>query len=95
MRRFSRTLRNGKTSRPSGTWLMPRRIDLVRVHAPDFAAFEYDAALLRVHDAGNGFQHGGLASAVGAEDRDDAALRHVKGHAADGHDQGRNRSRHC
>ena len=28
MRRFSRTLRNGKTSRPSGTWLMPSRITL-------------------------------------------------------------------
>src|SRR6516164_2147154 len=28
MRRFSRTLRNGKTSRPSGTWLMPRRVTL-------------------------------------------------------------------
>ena len=28
MRKFSRTLRNGKTSRPSGTWLMPSRITL-------------------------------------------------------------------
>ena len=28
MRRFSRTLRNGKTSRPSGTWLMPSRMTL-------------------------------------------------------------------
>ena len=28
MRRLSRTLRNGKTSRPSGTWLIPSRITL-------------------------------------------------------------------
>src|SRR5262249_5587972 len=61
--------------------------DLVWVHALDLATLEDDAALLWVHDAADRFQHSGLASAVGTEDCDNAALRHIEGHATDGHDR--------
>src|SRR4029453_14898898 len=61
--------------------------DLVRIHAPDFAALVYDATLLWVHDTANRFQHGGLASAVGAGVWYVPTLRQVEGDAADGHDR--------
>src|SRR5476651_2348154 len=61
--------------------------DLVGVHALDLAALEGDRALLRVHDAADGFQYGRLAGAIGAQDSDDVALGHVEADAADRHDR--------
>src|SRR4029077_6058926 len=58
--------------------------DLVGFHALDRFAQKFDRALLRIENAGNGFQARGLAGAVGAEQRDDAAARHFEADAPDG-----------
>ena len=41
---------------------------------------------LRVHEAGNGLQNGGLTGAVGTDQRHDLSLAHFKGNALDGMD---------
>jgi hypothetical protein len=40
-----------------------------------------------MEDARDGFQHRGLAGAVGAEQRDDLAARHFEADATNGHDR--------
>jgi hypothetical protein len=47
--------------------------DLVRRELRDVLALEGDAALLGPEQAGDGAQGGGLARAVAADERDDAA----------------------
>ena len=56
--------------------------DLVRRQAGDVLAAEGDAAAFRADQAGEGVQRGGLARSVAAEERDNRALRNLKGDAA-------------
>ena len=60
--------------------------DLARPPARDVAAFEHDAPFVRLVEAGDHVEQRGLAGAVGADDRDDAALGDVDRHAVDGGD---------
>ena len=58
-----------------------------RVLRGDALTFELDRALARVDDAADGFEDGGLASAVRAEHGGDLALAHLQAHATDGLDR--------
>ena len=62
------------------------RRDLARRPARDVAALEHDAAGIRLVEAGDHVEQRGLAGAVGADDREDAALGDVDRHAVDGGD---------
>ena len=78
--RFSATVRLGNTFSRSGTSAMPSRVIVVRRPVLDALALEGDAALgdpriVDAEEAGDGAQRGGLAGAVGAEQRDDLAAR--------------------
>ena len=89
--RFSSTVRWPKQWRPSITWMQPRRTSSLGESACDLGAIEYDRALgdlaaLGVQQVGDRLQRGGLAGAVGAEQRHDAALRHRQRHALEHQD---------
>ena len=71
--RFSSTLMRGKMRRPSGDCAMPRRT-MRSVGSVSIAlAVEADGAAPRPHGAEDRAQRGGLARAVGADQRDDLA----------------------
>jgi hypothetical protein len=78
MRRFSRTDRKGKTSRPSGTWLMPSRITLSGsmrwISRPSNTTLPFCGSIT----PDTVLSTGRLAGAVGPQDGDNVALRHVE-----------------
>ena len=86
MRRFSSTVRFGNTRRPSGTSVTPREtiwsVDLPSSGSP----LKSDGAGLRLDKARDGFQCGGFARAVRADERDDLALLDGQVDALDGLD---------
>ena len=58
--------------------------DPVRLgNPPMLLSPQHDAALRRAQHAGDGADERGLAGAVGADDRDDRALRHFERHAVE------------
>src|SRR4029079_11550564 len=50
-------------------------------------AQEFDRALLGIENAGDGLEHGGLAGAVGAEQRDHLAAGYLEAYASNGLDR--------
>ena len=81
MSRFSETERFGKICRPSATWPMPRLQTLVARPAGDLVVVKADLPACRLDHAGNGADQRGLAGAIGADNRDDRALRHFERNA--------------
>ena len=57
--------------------------DPVRFQSADAFVAQHDAALRRAQHAGDGADERGLAGAVGADDRDDRALRDFNRHAVE------------
>src|SRR5207248_7786723 len=55
--------------------------------ALDRLAKKFDRTFLRIENARNGLEYGGLAGAIGAQQSDDAAARHLEADAADRHDR--------
>ena len=80
-----------KQCRPSITWMQPRRTSSFGDSVLHLVAVEHDRALgdlaaLGMQQVGDRLQRRGLAGAVGAEQRHDAALRHVERHALEHQD---------
>ena len=73
-RRFSRTVSDGNTPWPPGTWRDAERRDLVGRGVGDVAPVEDHRALVGLDHPADGLQQRRLAGAVGAEQRDDLAL---------------------
>ena len=67
MRRFSATVRLGKTDRPSGMVQMPRRASCSERRFADLLAVQADAARGRRQSAAHDLQQGRLPGAVGTE----------------------------
>ncbi len=91
LRRFSSTVRPAKTRRPSGTWTTTRPYggDGVTAVQDGTAVADPaggDRAAVQAERARHGTQQRALAGAVGAEQRDHAAVRHGQGHIAEGGD---------
>src|SRR6185437_7592271 len=56
---------------------------LIHRQARYIVAVEFDAATIRLDEAGNHIEDGGLAGAVGAEQADGLAAPHIDGYAFD------------
>ncbi len=82
-RRFSSTVIRGKTFRPWGTYVMPRRRRSAGRPVGDVLAGEADATLAGGQEPEDRLEHGGLAGSVGADDRDDLPGLDPEGHAAE------------
>ena len=82
--RFSNTVMRGKMRRPSGDCAMPSQAMAWVGNCGDVAALEHDAAFAGARPAENGHHQGGLAGAVGADQRDDLAREDLEArhHAA-------------
>ena len=84
-------VRWAKQWRPSITWMQPRLTSMSGERVVHFIAVEQDRALgdfaaLGMQQVRDRLQGRGLAGAVGAEQRDDAAARHLERHALEHED---------
>ena len=73
--------------RPSITWKMPRRTILsgsmpLMLFAGEADVAARDRAVLGLQQAGDRFERGRFAGAIGAEQGDDLAFRHLEAEAA-------------
>ena len=80
-------MRNGNTSRPSGTCAIPLPRHPVRVAILDLLAIEQYLPLATVQRTGRRLEQGRLAGAVGTEHSDDLPFVDLQADAANGHDR--------
>ena len=82
-RKFCSTVCATKSRQPSGDSARPLLTIAIGRLPGDLLAAPFDATAARSHQPGNRIQRRGLACAVGAEQRDDAACLHVQRHVGD------------
>ena len=75
--KFSSTVSDGKSLRPSGTSAMPRPSDIEGRCTGDRCTVEYNLASAGTHQASNAFQKRAFSGAIGADHSDHLASSDV------------------